>query len=455
IEDRMTSMNDYMANYKKRVAEDTIKNLTEKRTFELDNAVIKARNAYEAVRQTSDNLGRELTAANDEATKISEGIFEANEFTFGLSQLRDRLASINTRIDDVELEAKSPLPVTIDQRPVPPEKAASSNASKLRMMALVLSFGLVGGICLLFDFLDGRIRSREELGAVIGGAGAEPVPATKSGEEDPAFAKIVLDQPGHPAALALRDLALRLILEHQRCGAKIFAFVGAHPRAGNTTIALNVARAISAHGFKVLLAEFPTHSPGLAAAAGLPEKAAPPSPWGNKEADPESAVEMIPWVEGIFEDRIRSSFDSFLASASKAYDAVVLDLVSLARSDISNEAALKSDVVVITARQHVALYSEVRCIVESAVAGGVPAVTTLLNFCRPDSLRLRTLNLLSAAQSSTSTLHEQFSDRSREIGGSLVKKIARRTEKQSAAPTAPAAAPATDPAPPETPDKKP
>jgi polysaccharide biosynthesis transport protein len=446
IEDRMASMNDYMANYKKRVAEETIKNLTEKRTFELDNAVVKARNAYESVRQTSEQLGRELSSANEEATQISEGIFEANEFTFGLAQLRDRLAAINTRIDDVELEAKSPLPVTIDQLPVPPEKAASSNASKLRIAVLVLSFGLVGGICLLFDFLDGRIRCREELGAAIGGEGAEPVPTTGSGAEDPAFANIVLNHPCHPAALALRDLALRLILEHQRCGAKLFAFVGSHPRAGNTAISLNVARAISAHGFKVLLAEFPTQAPGLAAAAGLIANAAPPSPWGNKETDPESAVEMIPWVAGVPEDRIRSSFDSFLASASKAYDVVVLDLVSLSRSDIANEAAMKSDVVVVTARQHVALFSEVRSIVESAAAGGVPAITTLLNFCQPDPLRLRTLALLSTAQSSTSALHEQFNARAREIGATLLKKLIRRIKKQAPAPTADL---------PETPDKKP
>ena len=444
IEDRMASMNDYMANYKKRVAEETIKNLTEKRTFELDNAVVKARNAYESVRQTSEQLGRELSSANEEATQISEGIFEANEFTFGLAQLRDRLAAINTRIDDVELEAKSPLPVTIDQLPVPPEKAASSNASKLRIAVLVLSFGLVGGICLLFDFLDARIRCREELGAAIGGEGAEPVPG--SGAEDPAFANIVLNQPGHPAALALRGLALRLILEHQRSGAKLFAFVGSHPRAGNTTISLNVARAISAHGFKVLLAEFPTQAPGLAAAAGLIANAAPPSPWGNKETDPESAVEMIPWVAGVLEDRIRSSFDSFLASASKAYDVVVLDLVSLSQSDIANEAALKSDVVVVTARQHVALFSEVRSIVESAAAGGVPAVTTLLNFYQPDPLRLRTIALLSTVQSSATVLHERFNARSREIGVALLKKLARRIKKKPVAPAADAT---------ETPDKKP
>lgn len=436
VEERMASMNDYMANYKKRVAEETIKNLSEKREFELDTAVTKARNAYEAVRKTSDQLGRELASANQEATDVSEGIFEANELTFGLGQLRDRLASINTRIDDVELEAKSPLPVTIDRMPVPPERPASSNATKLRAAALVLSFGLVGGICLLFDFLDGRIRSREELGAAIGGPGAEPVPATNQGGEDPAFAKIVLDQPGHPASLALRDLALRLILEHQRCGAKIFGFAGAHPRAGNTTVALNAARAISAHGFKVLLAEFPTSAPGLAAASGLAAKAAPPSPWGNKEPDPVSAVEIIPWVVGVSEDRVRSSLDSFLANAAKAYDAVLLDLVSPARSDIAGEAALKSDVVVITARQHVATFREARGIVESAVAGGVPAVTTLLNFCRPDPLRTRSLELLSAAQSSTSSLHEQFTARASAFGGAMLKKFLARARKKSPAPAA-------------------
>jgi len=419
-EERMASMNEYMANYKKSVAEETFKNLNEKRAFELDADVIKARNAYEAVRQTSEQLGRELASANEEATQISEGIFEANELTFGLSQLRDRLASINSRIDDVELEAKSPLPVTIDQVPVPPRRPASSNSSKLRMMVFVLSFGLVGGVCLLFDFLDGRIRCREELGAAIGGVGAEPVPALESeGGEDPAFARILLDQPGHPASLALRDLALRLVLEHQRCGAKIFAFAGSHPRAGNTTIALNVARAFSAHGFKVLVAELPTPSPGLAVAAALPVNSAPPSPWGNKEPDPASAVEVIPWVTGIPEDRVRSSFDSFLANAAKAYDAVLLDLVSISRSDIANEAALNSDVVVVTARQNVAVFSEIRSTVESAAAGGVPAVTTLLNFCSPDPMRTRTLSLLVTAQASISDLHKQFKARSIQSGLTL------------------------------------
>jgi hypothetical protein len=165
---------------------------------------------------------------------------------------------------------------------------------------------------------------------------------------------------------------------------------------------------------------------------------------------------MIPWVEGISEDRIRSSFDSFLASASKAYDAVLLDLVPFARSDIANEAALKSDVVVVTARQNVALFSETRNIVESSASGGVPAVTTLLNFCRPDPLRLRALALLATAQASASMLHVGFTARACEAGSSLLKKILASKSGAKISGRPPEAKPAEPaPAPGVKPDQKP
>lgn len=410
-ESRMTSMNEYLANYKKRVSEETFANLNQKRDFELETATIKARNAHAAAQRVSQQLDRELSAANEEARNISEAIFESNELTFGLTQLRERLASINSRIDDVELEAKAPLPVSMDLVPTPPLKPASSNASKLMAAAFVLSFGLVGGLCLLFDFADGRIRSREELGAAVGGAGAEPIPALVPKGEDPAFARILLDHARHPASIALRDLALRLTLEHQRCGAKIFAFVGSDARVGNTSIALNTARAISSHGYKVLLAELPTQSPGLAAAAGLLPTPPPPSPWGNKAQDPQSAVEILPWVNGMAEDRVRSSVDSFLSNATKAFDVILLDLVSFSDSDIACEAALKADAVIVTARQNLSLFQDVRRIVEYVGAGGVPAVTTVLNFSQPEEMRVRAIASLGVVQVSVSRFHELFRER--------------------------------------------
>ena len=325
IEERMKLMNDYLTSYKERVSDETIKNLTDKRKFELDTAYVKAKNAYDSATSTADHFEVELESANEEATKVSEGIFEANELTFSLNQLRDRLASIDNRIDDVVLQAKSPLPVVIDRIPAPPIRPASSSTAKLRLIVFVFSFGLVGGVCLLFDFVDDRIRSREELSAAIGGSGCEPIPALGDAE-DACFATILRDSPSSPAAIAIRDLALRIVLEMERADARIIAFAPACGRSGNTTLALNVARVVSARGFKVLVAELPGDSPGLARAAGLPGGEVPPSPWENKQVDPESAVELIPWVREVGEQRARLSLNAFFENARSAYDCVILDM---------------------------------------------------------------------------------------------------------------------------------
>jgi len=411
VEERMLSMNEYMAAYKKRVSDETIKNLTEKRDFELQDEIIKARNAYEAAQSTSQKLEKELESAIEEATAVSEAIFEASGLNFGLSQLRDRLASINNRIDDVELEAKSPLPVIIDNYPTRPLKPTSSNAQKLQLMALMLSFGLIGGICFLFDLLDDRVRCREELGAAIGGKGANPIPALSGDDEDPAFANLIVDNPGHVGALALRELALRLVFERNRSGAKFITFVGSHPRSGNSSIALNIARALSGHGLSVVLAELPTPTPGLARLAGLATPEAVPSPWGNKVPDPRSGAALIPWLEGMDPARVRSSLDTFFSSAADLADLVVLDVRAPADCDISEAAALKSDVVVISARENIARYDEVRSIVETAAAGSVPAVTAVLNFATDATLQTRLSNWIRQGQSALSKAHGVFRQR--------------------------------------------
>ncbi len=411
VEARMQSMNDYMARYKESVAKSTISNLVEKRAFDLDSAVINAQSASVAAQESAQQLKAELDRASEEASRVSEGIFKASERTFSLGQLRDRLASINTRIDDTELEAKSPLPVTIDQEPTPPVKPASTNASKLRLASLVLSFGLIAGLCVAFDFLDGRIRTRRDLGAAIGGAGAEPIPATVPEGEDPAFARILGAEPRSAASVALRDLALRLALERERSAGHVFSILGVHARAGATTIALNVARALSAHGLRVLVAELPTASPGLAAAAGLPAGAEPPSPWGNKVRDPESGVDLIPWIPSLPEDRVRATLDSFLKHAATGYDIVLLDLASIAQSDITQQAALKSDAIVLVVRQDVGTFEQVRAAVERIAAGGVPAVTVALNFHRGNPMRVTLLELLATGQRRVSDLHRRFLER--------------------------------------------
>ncbi len=373
----------------------------------LDTAYVKAKNAYDSATSTADHFEVELESANEEATKVSEGIFEANDVNFSLNQLRDRLASIDNRIDEVVLQAKSPLPVVIDRIPAPPIRPASSSTAKLRLIVFVFSFGLVGGVCLLFDFVDDRIRSREELSAAIGGSGCEPIPALGDAEEA-CFATVVRDSPSSPAAMAIRDLALRIVLEMERADAHIIAFAPACACSGNTTLALNVARVVSARGFKVLVAELPGKSPGLARAAGLPGGKVPPSPWEHKQVDPESAVELMPWVREVGEPGTCLPLNAFFEKARSAYDCIILDMPSPIDSDISQEAIAKSDVVVLVARQEQTAYRDVRRAVELAAATGVPAVTGVLTFGRTETLPLQAGDLMDHAMTTLSAVHKVF-----------------------------------------------
>ena len=410
VESRIEAMKGFLAAFKDNYKTSTVKTLASKQDIELETDVIKAQHAYEGSRSAADTLRDQYKAAKDEVTRTSEGVFQANNVNLNLAQLRDRLLIISARLDDEELQAKSPLPVVLDQEATPPDSPTSSNVKKILITALVASFGLVGGICLGFDFLDQRIRCREEFGAVVGGLGAEPIPATVRHGTDLEFSKIQSLSASRSTAAPLRDLALRLILEHERGGAKIISFAGLHRHAGNTSITLNVARAISSHGFDVLVAEFPTSYPGLATAAGIITAKTTPSPWGNKVQDPFSAVEIIPWAPNISTDQVRMTIDAFLLNAAKVYDLILLDLSAIKTSDIARETSIKSDVVVITGAQDIANYGDALLVVSWIVAGGVPAVTTVLNFAKPDTFRLRVLKGLALMHQKISALHKRFSD---------------------------------------------
>ena len=405
VEERMLSMLEYLKVYKEKVAEDTRRTFTDKRTYELEEAVIRAKNDYESAESAANALNEELKQTTEEASKISKAIFRATEFTYGLTQFRSRLSSIDLRIDDAELEAKSPLPVLIDQHALVPDRPASSNASKLQIMALVAAFGLIGGLCVVFDFFDPRIRTRAELGAAIGGSGCEPIIALlPEGEESPAFPSVL--KVSSPATIAIRDLAVRLLVEHQTSGAKVFNFIGIHQRAGNSAIVLTLARALAGHGLRVMVAELPTPRPGLAMLAGIPTpEKLPKGAWASKCPDPASTAELLPWVTSTADDDVRSSLDKFLSSARAGYDLVILDSPSLMTSDIAHAIALKSDVVVLIAKQDIGKFSDASKIVDLCAAGGVPAITALLNFSTKNALRIRMEHLLQMAMDFTSRLH--------------------------------------------------
>jgi hypothetical protein len=83
---------------------------------------------------------------------------------------------------------------------------------------------------------------------------------------------------------------------------------------------------------------------------------------------------------------------------------------------------MKCDAVVITVRQNVGLFSDVSRAMDLLLIAGVPAVTALLNFSRPDPLKLHSLVLLKAGMKLLSTLDTRLKSRIASLSSVLLKK---------------------------------
>ncbi|HMO04979.1 MAG TPA: hypothetical protein PKC67_10780 [Kiritimatiellia bacterium] len=383
VEMRMDAMNEYLRTYKAEVNDTTIRILREKREHDLDTDLITSSNALVGATFASETLATRLAEAKTEAGMISEAIFQAADLTFTVNQLRERLTALNNRIDDVEMESKAPLRVYIDRPAGDPRRPASNTAPQLAVLGLLVSFGLVAGLVIGFEFLDNRIRTPSDLAAVLGGPAAMPIPERRDGP----FAEVLIDDPGGAAALAIRALAVKLNRERIHAAARVFSFVPAGPGVGNTSVALAVGHALGSLAPKVLVVSFGPE--------GFPAGAGPRIPSGGSVllADPAKRASFtvhderrgidllaIPPVVGGLGDR--TGVVELLAGLRAAYDAVVIDLPPVVRDDLAQTLLPGVDAAVVVVREDTSMYHETRAAVDALAEAGVPAITAVLNASR-------------------------------------------------------------------------
>jgi uncharacterized protein involved in exopolysaccharide biosynthesis/Mrp family chromosome partitioning ATPase len=381
VEMRMDAMNEYLRTYKSEVNDTTIRILKEKRNHDLTTELITASNAMLGANMASDYLSERLAAAKTEATETSEAIFQAADITFTVTQLRDRLTALNTRIDDVEMESKAPLRLYIDREAGVPNRPSSNTRPQLAMLGLMLGFGLVAGLVIGFEFLDDRIRGPAEIEAAIGGPAPDPIPLVSGSR----FDRVLLDHPDDPAGTAIRALVIRLNRERTCHQARVFAFCPSGPGVGNTSLALNAAHGLARFVPKVLMISFSPSALKIAHAgvallkepSGLVQAVTHDAERGVDLVAIDLAGERLPSKVGValLIDRVR-----------RAYDVVVLDLGIVPQDDLAMSLLHEVDSVIFTAREDMTMFTELRRAIDSASLAGVPSMTAVLNGSRRPSV---------------------------------------------------------------------
>lgn len=185
---------------------------------------------------------------------------------------RDRLlsqqAGYKQRFDDLELEASSTggsaellTPATAPSRPFSPEP--------VRAGVLGLGAGLVLGVALalLFEFLDDRIRTREEVERVAGLTVLAMVPPLRKRrrgrKRKKAEVLVSIDDPGSPQAEAFRALRTSIQFLGIERPVRSVQIASAAPQEGKSTTAANLGVALARAGLDVVVLDWDLRRPRL------------------------------------------------------------------------------------------------------------------------------------------------------------------------------------------------
>lgn len=379
VEERMEAMDEYLVNFKKQLHSDFLRILTEKRGLEGEEASVRARAAHEASAQ----LTKQLRAAMDEATETfersTELIAEGKELDDAIAELRDRFTLVDQSIREVSLDAKAPTHVSIEEPARVPTSPASDNLLNYLAMCFVAAFGLAGAVALALELLDSRVRGLRDLQHALGQPAPDAVALFPEGEEAVEADLCVYRRPDHPAAIAIRKLAVRLNRERERNGARVILFTGAAEGAGEEGVARNTAAALTQYLRKVLIVRI---GEGFSRLPTLPLDHDGPAldlvRTGLERIEFSSRVASLeldahdPLLQN------RADFMQVIRRAGEYFDAIVIESGPVLEDDLSQFLVHQVDVAVVVARHRSTPYAKLRGCIEMLYRSSLPAFTAVL-----------------------------------------------------------------------------
>lgn len=380
VEERMKAMTDYLATFKSQMHETMLDIITEKRDFELDAEKTKAESAFIAAKEYAEKLGEEMKNAQTAFTASSESLVDGLEISDEIDDLKERLSFLDTRISEVNLDAKAPIFLSVEELAREPGAPAGDNFITLLGMIFAASMGLVGVSTLGFELLDGRVRAPGDVRSALGGIPLLPVPMYFGEGGADGFRTCVKSNPSHPCAKAIRSSVVRLNIEREQNDSSIFLFTGASPKSGVSSLVENFAAGFAHYVDQVLIISF--EDDGEILPEGKADQIASDSIVDATLAqfpENESWIGKIALTNESKLLRRRSNISRLLDEASERFGIVVIDARPLSGSDLTQFLAAKADTVVLTAKRGMSQYSALRKDVELLFRMGVPGLSAIFN----------------------------------------------------------------------------
>jgi hypothetical protein len=380
VEQRMEAMNDYLEKFKRDLHVSALTIIEKKRAHELAEAVTKAQSAAQASADFEANLRAQLDETRRAFARSSILVNRGKELNEEMVEIKGRISKVQDRIREVQLEAKLPVHVGVDQLANPPGAPEGDNFGKLIVMLFAGALGFVSMVFVVVELMDTRIRSSGDVRAALGALPADPIPAFQAARDGGDFAYCVLERPSHPVSMAIRALALRLERERARSSAKVFLVFGAEGGAGVSWLGRNVADALTQYVERVLVLRLSEEEAiGVAPGGfqGFSFDCYFQEAWSKMSSNPDSVTCLHVGAETPLMRR-RDWLREFITRISPAYDLILIDARPLKESDLTVYLAGCAQVAVVIAREGVTHFGPFRKSIEMLVRLRVPAITAVL-----------------------------------------------------------------------------
>ncbi len=385
IEERMNAMHEYEKKQRNELNKTAHKIQYGIRDFGLSKDLITAKNDYDRTDKIEKEVKDELVKTSSEALKTSVGLHLGEALEAELKHKRELLDHIDTRIQELEVEGKAPLHLSIESAARKPDHAEGSNLQKLFIIFFSISFGSVGGIFFAFEYFDNRIRRTKDIQQALGYPPACIVP--KSTDTIP-FHQLIASAPNDEASKSIRSFAVRLNSEKSETNASVILFTGVDNGTGSTSLALNTAQALASLSPKVLLTACSSGPGDLSKLTGVTNEPSGLSDFLNSTEPLENFIVSCPehnikimyagntMANNISQLRIQE----LVEAARKEYDYLCIECPPVLKSDLTEHFALYADIIILISVGESTRFDDLRKAAELLVHLKVPAIASLLNW---------------------------------------------------------------------------
>jgi Mrp family chromosome partitioning ATPase/uncharacterized protein involved in exopolysaccharide biosynthesis len=227
----------------------------EKKIFELETE-------YAAALKTEEKLSAELAEAEHKATDVNTQMMKASTLRKDIQRLQDSLLRIDERIDQIEVESRSPGRISLMTLARPPDQPSKGKQSKMMIMVVLVSLVCGIGYAVARDKLDDRIHSAADIERVLG---FPPTGHILNSDQDADFAKnghrTVMDHPFSQLAEQYKAIAFSLYREHKQHESTIYACMSLGQRQGTSTFLTNTLVALQGSPQKKILVDLNIWNP--------------------------------------------------------------------------------------------------------------------------------------------------------------------------------------------------